>query len=174
MDFPVDLCDFLEFGFEEVTTSVKRVKLEPLLRAKTIKEVLYNHLVDAYNNPESSHLVYPYRLMIGEKIKNGFKFESPEAMAEFYCLYCHNKSILKEEISTGLKQDLMHYYEKSLCSSLFGYFDRFSPLIYFYYDTPLFSENSTVDETIERIKTIERKWPSKKALEAKKKRKAKQ
>jgi hypothetical protein len=121
------------------------------------KHVLYNLLVDGYNNPKD-RIVYEVESG-GEVI--GFAFDSskePEKrIAELYALHLRGASLETEDQSCVFVQDLYKVYLRSAYQLMAKYFTRDSTNKYTYlYDTvPLFVKGDSLETAAERLKKVE-------------------
>ncbi|PRP80256.1 hypothetical protein PROFUN_12195 [Planoprotostelium fungivorum] len=140
----------------------------PDARVADFKHVIYNLLVDNYNN---TVLGYPDRNFVAivepvtyqeagsdEPPRLGFVFRDeafPEKkLPELYSLHIRNAPLHEQDQSSIFIQDLYKYYLRSCVELLSKYFEKRGKYTFLYRDAPLFAAGSSLQEAEQRMKQM--------------------
>jgi len=164
LNFGEDGEGFMELEDKFPTLSEKSVsilvptqRMEFFSQVKDWKHVLYNLLVENYNNPNGSSLIRPIR----REGKDGFTFNGEmnpdKKIAELYAAHIRQASLELEDPSCVFVHDLYKHYLRSAQQLMAKYFIKVDKLVYLYYDVPLFVPGETLEQAQARLKLLETK-----------------
>lgn len=135
-----------------------------------LKHVVYNLLVDNYNNPEVNTFVHPITAKMNGVVRHGFAFnerDNPDKkLAELYAQHIRRGKLEDEDYNNVFIQDLYKFYLRACVELLAKYFEKTSRDKYtFLYDddTPLFVAGGSLEEAEERIKHMKTRARKRKA-----------
>jgi len=124
------------------------------------KHVLYNLLVEDYNNPMISCLLQPFSVVDQStgKRNHGFKFnsmENPEKkLPELYALYVKKARLDWEDRSSVFIQDLYRFYLRAVVELMSKYWKKVDKFTFTYDEVPLFIPNECLKDAEERLKSM--------------------
>lgn len=148
--------------------SLIRIISFPPESLQDFKHVLYNLLVDQYNNPSSSSFVQPCSFEDDGVVRHGFRFNSrqnPEKkLPELYAQHIRKARLDCEDQNSVFIQDLYKYYLRACVELLSKYFEKRDKYTYLYDDIPLFVPGETLEQAEERIKTMKTRARKKRKL----------
>eukprot|EP01114_Cavostelium_apophysatum_P024850 TRINITY_DN98_c0_g1_i1.p1 TRINITY_DN98_c0_g1~~TRINITY_DN98_c0_g1_i1.p1 ORF type:complete len:222 (-),score=60.09 TRINITY_DN98_c0_g1_i1:22-687(-) len=131
----------------------------PPEQVSDLKHLLYNLLVDNYNNPDKPAVVQ--RICVEEKgtLRNGFRFvesmKPHKVLPELYAQYIRRGRLdMMKDSQSVLVQDLYKYYLRSCLELLGKYFQKTEKYVFLYEEVELFVEGSSIEDAQERIKTM--------------------
>jgi hypothetical protein len=153
---------------DELTKS-PRIAMEkfPAEKVTDIKHVIYNLMVDNYNNPTDPSLIQPFELSEGTCGISGIGFRfvpslKPEIkLPELYSQYIRHARLDLADPELIFTQDLYRFYLRACLELLSKYFRKLDKWTYLFYDNePLFVPGLTLEQAEVRVKnhrTIARK-----------------
>jgi len=143
----------------------------PVESLQDFKHVLYNLLVEQYNNPSASTFLQPCTLEEDGVIRHGFRFNSrqnPEKkLPELYAQHIRKARLDCEDQNSVFIQDLYKYYLRACVEVLSKYFEKRDKYTYLYDDIPLFVPGETLEQAEERIKTMKTRARKKRRIMSK-------
>jgi hypothetical protein len=147
-----------------------RPSMQPFSTEKVndFKHVIYNLLVDNYNNPHKSNFVIPITIEENGVVRTGFCFneaENPEKrLPELYAQHIRKARLEQEDISSVFVHDLYKFYLRASVELLSKYFEKRDKYTYLYEDSPLFLMNDTLERAEERIRNMKTRARKKRKL----------
>jgi len=142
----------------ECSNTPQQIASFPPESLQDFKHVLYNLLVEHYNNPSASTFLQPCALEEDGVVRHGFRFNSrqnPEKkLPELYAQHIRKARLDCEDQSSVFIQDLYKYYLRACVELLSKYFEKRDKYTYLYDDIPLFVAGETLEQAEERIKTM--------------------
>jgi hypothetical protein len=130
----------------------------PNYQVVDFKHVLYNMLVDHFNNPSTPSLIVPVRVEEKGTIRTGFRFnpeQQPEKkLPELYAKFVRKVDLQKENLHTIVAQDIYKFYFRSTMELLTKYFEKRDKFTFLDEDVPLFVPHGTLDEADLRLRNI--------------------
>jgi hypothetical protein len=133
------------------------------------KHVLYNLLVENYNNPMTSCLLQPFSVVDQStgKRKHGFKFNSMEnpgliihcvcikkKLPELYALHVKKARLDWEDRSSVFIEDLYRFYLRAVVELMSKYWKKVDKFTFTYDEVPLFIPNECLKDAEERLKSM--------------------
>lgn len=130
----------------------------PPEKVNDFKHVIYNLLVDNFNNPQKNSFVQPCTLDENGTIRHGFCFnenDNPEKkLPELYAQHIRKARLDQEDISSVFVHDLYKFYLRASVELLSKYFEKRDKYTYLYEDVPLFVPGGTLEQAEERIRNM--------------------
>jgi hypothetical protein len=108
----------------------KKVLMEkfPLDKVSDFKHVIYNLLVDHYNNPELVPFIEPVEIVLDGELRTGFRFSesyNPEKrLPELYAQHIRRARLDLENQDSIFIQDLYKFYLRAVLELLAKYFEK--------------------------------------------------
>lgn len=131
----------------------------PTHAISNMKYVLYNLMVDAYNNNSADGFLHCFTVKDGDVVKNGFRFniamDPGSRLAELYALYIRKKRLDLEDKRNAFTQDLYKYYKRSCVDMLCKYFEKKDKWTFLYMGEALFQPGDTLEVAQDRIKRLQ-------------------
>jgi len=143
-----------------IPPSPNRKPMEPFPPEKVsdFKHVIYNLLVENYNNPTKATFCQPCTFVEGGMKRVGFFFnpkENPEKkLPELYSLHIRKARLDIQDQNSVLIQDLYKFYLRAAVELLGKYFLKRGKYTYLYDDIPLFQPGSSLKATEERLRAM--------------------
>jgi len=143
--------------------NTRRKKMEKFSPEKVgdFKHVVYNLLVDNYNDPQNGSFAHPIQIEEKGKIHYGFSFNPemhPEKkIPELYAQYIRKDRLDVQDFRCVCIQDLYKFYFRAAMELLAKYFDKHGKYSFLYKDVPLFVAEASLEEAANRIKQIKPK-----------------
>jgi len=142
------------------------------------KHVIYNLLVDNHNNPKTHRFCVPLstKMMVpGSPYRHGFRFDvslNPQKrLAELWARHEKHKALEDSQLLPVFKDDLYKFYLRACLDLLAKYFIKQDKFTFYYDEIPLFVPNGSLEDALERLKTLPAKnrkiTPSTKKKQAK-------
>jgi len=139
-------------------TGRQQMALFPPEKVNDFKHVIYNLLVDNFNNPQKHSFVQPCTIEENGVVRTGFCFnenENPEKkLPELYAQHIRKARLDQEDISSVFVHDLYKFYLRASVELLSKYFEKRDKYTYLYEDTALFIPGGTLDQAEERIRNM--------------------
>jgi len=130
----------------------------PISQLVDFKHVIYNLLVDQYNDPSSTSLMISIREDKNGYVRTGFRFnvdQQPEKkLAELYAKHVRKVDLEKENLHNTVAQDLYKFYFRSSIELLAKYFEKRDKFTFFDIDVPLFIGGEYLDDADDRLRNI--------------------
>eukprot|EP01114_Cavostelium_apophysatum_P007731 TRINITY_DN19903_c0_g1_i1.p1 TRINITY_DN19903_c0_g1~~TRINITY_DN19903_c0_g1_i1.p1 ORF type:complete len:334 (-),score=62.01 TRINITY_DN19903_c0_g1_i1:111-1112(-) len=133
----------------------------PTERAGDFKRVVYNLLVDTYNNPDKEqHFVRLVQIKEGGIIRNGFAFNEDmkpdERLPEMYSMHVRKANLAEQDKTSVFTQDLYKYYLRAAMELLSKYFEKRPHFTFLYVDEdlPLFIPGESLESAEQRISQL--------------------
>jgi hypothetical protein len=130
----------------------------PPEKVNDFKHVIYNLLVENFNNPQKHSFVQPCTIEENGVVRTGFCFnesENPERkLPELYAQHIRKARLDQEDISSVFVHDLYKFYLRASVELLSKYFEKRDKYTYLYEDTPLFVPGGNLDQAEERIRNM--------------------
>lgn len=125
-----------------------------------LKHVIYNLLVDNYNNPSIHSLVQPYTTKLNGVVRCGFAFndrcDPDKKLAELYAQHIRKGRLEEQDYSNPFIQDLYKFYLRACVELLAKYFEKTSrdkyTFLYEEDEAPLFVPGGSLEEAEKRIR----------------------
>jgi len=155
---------------------MKRTQMEcfPSDRVADFKHLIYNLLVENFNNPKNATFVQPFSMELDGVLRQGFKFtesENPDKrLPELYAQHIRKANLQHENQNSIFIQDLYKYYLRSCVELLSKYFQKVDKYTFLYDDIPLFIAGGNLDDAEDRISkmgTIQRRHKRNASIEEK-------
>jgi len=151
----------------------------PLDKVSDFKHVIYNLLVDHFNNPELVPFIEPVSLVLDGEVRTGFRF--PESynpdkrLPELYAQHIRRARLDLENQDSIFIQDLYKFYLRAVLELLAKYFEKCDKYTFLDDDAPLFVPGTSIKEAELRMKTMRTRARKRKSAnsDAKKNRKSK-
>jgi len=139
-------------------TGRQPMALFPPEKVNDFKHVIYNLLVENFNNPQKHSFVQPCNIEENGVVRTGFCFnenENPEKkLPELYAQHIRKARLEQEDISSVFVHDLYKFYLRASVELLSKYFEKRDKYTYLYEDTPLFVPGGNLDQAEERIRNM--------------------
>jgi len=130
----------------------------PPEKVNDFKHVIYNLLVENFNNAQKFNFVQPCTIEENGVVRTGFCFnesENPEKkLPELYAQHIRKARLEQEDISSVFVHDLYKFYLRASVELLSKYFEKRDKYTYLYEDTPLFVPGGNLDQAEERIRNM--------------------
>jgi len=155
---------------------MKRTQMECFSsdRVADFKHLIYNLLVENFNNPKMATFVQPFCMELDGVLRQGFKFnesENPDKrLPELYAQHIRKANLHHENQNSIFIQDLYKYYLRSCVELLSKYFQKVDKYTFLYDDIPLFLAGGNLDDAEDRISkmgTIQRRHKRNSSMEDK-------
>jgi hypothetical protein len=134
-----------------------------------IKHVIYNLLVDNYNDPINNTFVQPFKIKLNNTYRYGFFFNEKEnlekRLAELYAWHVKKGRLDLENYNSSFVKDLYKFYLRAFIELLAKYFEKCPNKKYaFLYDNnePLFIPGESLENAEIRIKNMKTRLRKKK------------
>eukprot|EP01114_Cavostelium_apophysatum_P019721 TRINITY_DN642_c0_g2_i1.p1 TRINITY_DN642_c0_g2~~TRINITY_DN642_c0_g2_i1.p1 ORF type:complete len:433 (-),score=111.06 TRINITY_DN642_c0_g2_i1:36-1334(-) len=141
-------------------TPFKRMESFPADRAGDFKRLIYNMLVDSYNNPGRESFVKCIQIKDGDRVRNGFTFNEelrPDLrLPELYAIHVRKANLVSQDKESIFTQDLYKFYLRAAMELLAKYFEKKPRFTFLYVDEslPLFVPGETLEDADERISQL--------------------
>jgi len=130
----------------------------PLDKVSDFKHVIYNLLVDHYNNPELVPFIEPVQIVLDGEVRTGFRFPenyNPEKkLPELYAQHIRRARLDLENQDSIFIQDLYKFYLRAVLELLAKYFEKCDKYTFLDDDAPLFVPGTSLKEVEARMKTM--------------------
>lgn len=130
----------------------------PIDKVSDFKHVIYNLLVDHYNNPKSVPFIEPIQIVVDAETRTGFRFPenyNPEKkLPELYAQHIRKARLDLENHDSIFIQDLYKFYLRAVLELLAKYFEKCDKYTFLDDDAPLFIPGTTLKEAEARMKTM--------------------
>jgi len=143
-------------SFEEV----KKCMMEkfPPDKVSDFKHVIYNLLVDHYNNPELVPFIEPVQIVLDGEVRTGFRFlegyNPDKKLPELYAQHIRRARLDLENHESIFIQDLYKFYLRAVLELLAKYFEKCDKYTFLDDDAPLFVPGTSLKESEARMKTM--------------------
>lgn len=166
----------MDLKVKEIGIKPPQPKMEkfPVDKVSDFKHVIYNLLVDHYNDPSSTPFVEPVTLVLDGEVRTGFRF--PDAynpdkkLPELYAQHIRRARLDMENQDSIFIQDLYKFYLRACLELLAKYFEKCDKYTFLDDGVPLFVAGTSLKEAEVRMKTMRTRARKRKsaAKEAKK------
>lgn len=149
--------------FPVATAANGKKKMEKFSPEKVVdfKHVVYNLLVDFFNDPIRCSFAQPIQVEEKGKLRHGFCFNSdmhPEKkIPELYAENIRKDRLDVQDFRCVCIQDLYKFYFRAAMELLGKYFDKHGKYAFLYKEIPLFVPEGSLEEASNRIKQIKPK-----------------
>jgi len=130
----------------------------PLDKVSDFKHVIYNLLVDHFNNPELVPFIEPVQIVLDGEVRTGFRFPesyNPEKkLPELYAQHIRRARLDLENQDSIFIQDLYKFYLRAVLELLAKYFEKCDKYTFLDDDAPLFVPGTSIKEAEARMKTM--------------------
>jgi len=137
-----------------------RPKMEkfPLDKVSDFKHVIYNLLVDHFNDPASTPFVEPVTIVLDGEVRTGFRFPDPcnpdKKLPELYAQHIRRARLDLENQDSIFIQDLYKFYLRACLELLAKYFEKCDKYTFLDDGVPLFVAGTSLKEAETRMKTM--------------------
>lgn len=139
----------------------EQMDMFPPEKVGDFKHVIYNHLVENYNNasPDVVPFVEPVTINYEGQIRDGFRFnecQNPDKiLPELYAQHIRRARLDLEDQNSVFIQDLYKFYLRACLELLGKYFEKIDKYTFLYDDgTPLFIPGAPLKDAEARIKSM--------------------
>jgi len=145
---------------KEIKPQPPQPKMEkfPLDKVSDFKHVIYNLLVDHFNDPASTPFVEPVTLVLDGEVRTGFRFPdafNPEKkLPELYAQHIRRARLDSENQESIFIQDLYKFYLRACLELLAKYFEKCDKYTFLDDGVPLFVAGTSLKEAEVRMKTM--------------------
>lgn len=130
----------------------------PPEKVRDFKHIIYNLLVENYNDPIHNTLVVPIALRQDGEVREGFRFnesKNPEKkLPELYSIHLKKAKLEFQDQSSIIIQDLYKYYLRACVELLSKYFEKRDKYTFLYDGVPLFIQGETLAEADVRLSNM--------------------
>jgi len=127
-------------------------------KVSDFKHVIYNLLVDHYNDPRAVPFIEPVSIVLDGEIRTGFRFPesyNPEKkLPELYAQHIRRARLDLENQDSIFIQDLYKFYLRAVLELLAKYFEKCDKYTFLDDDAPLFMPGTSIKEAEARMKTM--------------------
>jgi len=145
---------------EKDAKTLSRPKMDkfPMDKVSDFKHVIYNLLVDHFNDPSSTPYVEPVTIVLDGEVRTGFRF--PDAynpdkkLPELYAQHIRRARLDLENQDSIFIQDLYKFYLRACLELLAKYFEKCDKYTFLDDGVPLFIAGTSVKDAEMRMKTM--------------------